>query len=602
VERVTSDELARAVEGRTVPRQFRDTVADRPDAVSLRWQEGDDWLEWTWRDYAERATAVAAGLADLGVERGHRVVLMIRNRPDFHVCDMAALLCGATPVSIYNSSSPEQMQYLAGHCEASVAIVEDIGFLERLLKVRGELPELRHVVVIDDPDGLAPDDVVPFAQLAGADPLDLDRAADVARPDDLATLVYTSGTTGPPKGAMLSHFNLAWLGESNNRMLPVDLGGKRFISYLPMAHILERLLSHYSHVAYGTEVTTCPDPSLLAPYLGQVHPQFFVGVPRVWEKLYGGIQAMTGADPEKKADFDRAVEVGRTVALARLEDRKVDAGTQAAWEQAEAETFSLVRALVGLDACEVAATGAAPITREVFEFFLALGVPLTEGYGMTESSGIITGEYERPRPGSVGRPIPGVELRLGDDGEVLARGGNVFQGYLKDPERTAETVDPDGWLHTGDIGEIDDDGYLHIVDRKKELIITAGGKNISPANIEAALKAFPLVGQAAAIGDNRPYIAALVVLDADVAPGWAASEGIETSGLAELARHPRVQEEIQGYVDEANREFSRVEQVKRFVVLGEEWVPDSLELTPTMKLKRRGIAEKYAEEIESLYS
>jgi long-chain acyl-CoA synthetase len=599
---VTSDDIAREVEGRTIASLFAATATDLADEVALRWQIASDaWDEWTWAQYAERAARFAAALAQLGIGRGDRIVLMLRNRPEFHVADMGALLVGATPVSIYNSSSPDQVRYLAGHCDAKAAVVGDLEFLERILKVRGDLPELRHLVVVDDPHGLAEAGTHRWTDLLTTGPVDLESAAHVARPDDLATVVYTSGTTGPPKGAMLTHGNLAWLESSSSRILPIELRGARFISYLPMAHVLERLLSHYMHVARGTVVTTCPDANLLAAYLGQVRPTAFVGVPRVWEKLYAGIWSMAASDPERAADFQRAVEAGRTKERARLEGRELTAEERAAWERAEAEAFGLVRMLVGLDQCEAAVSGAAPIAPETFDFFRAIGVPLSQGYGMTESTGVITAEYDDPRPGTVGKALPGVEIRIADDGEVLARGGNVFPGYLHDPEKTAETVDDQGWLHTGDVGTIDDDGYLHILDRKKELIITAGGKNISPANVEAALKEHQLVGQVAVIGDNRPYLTALLVLDPDVAPGWAASHGIEETALSDLAEHPEVRAELERFVAEANARFSRAEQIKKFRILGEEWEPDSVELTPTMKLKRRGIADKYRAEIDALY-
>jgi long-chain acyl-CoA synthetase len=575
----TSEELAAAVRGHTVPGQFVKTAARRADLTALRWRTADGgWGEWTWRDYAERAARAAGGFAALGVERGERVVLMLRNRPEFHVADMGALLAGTTPVSIYNSSAPDQIQYLASHSDAVVAVVEDVDFLERFLKVRPELPALRHVVVLDDPDRLAPDDVVRFDDLLDADPVDLEAAAAAVQPDDLATVIYTSGTTGPPKGVMLSHFNVCWTTESTRRAIGFPVEGFRLVSYLPMAHVAERMVTHYFHVLDGTEVTSCPDPAQLAAYLREVRPNYFFAVPRVWEKLYAGVHAALAADPEKQAAVEKAMEAGATDALAP------------------------VRAQIGLDDCQVAFSGAAPIPLEVFTFFLELGLPMSEIYGMSECSGPMTWEPFDVHPGTVGPPIPGCEVKLLDDGEVCCRGGNVFRGYLKDPTRTAEVLDDEGWLHSGDIGVFDDGGYLKIVDRKKELIITAGGKNISPANIEAALKAFPLVGQACVVGDMRPFVVALIVLDPEVAPAWARSRGIEAASLAELARHPDVRAEVERAVAEANKRFNNVEQVKRFTLLGEEWLPDSEELTPTMKLKRRGVLTKYAEEIEALYA
>jgi long-chain acyl-CoA synthetase len=576
---VTSDEVAAAVEGHTVPGRFAVTAARRADKTALRWRTADGgWGELTWRDYAEQAARIAGGLAALGLQRGERVVLMLRNRPEFHVVDMAVLLAGGTPISIYNSSSPDQIQYLASHCEAAIAVVEDVEFLERFLKVAPELPGLRNVVVVDDPDRLAPDDVVSFQSLLAADPVDLEAAAAAVKPDDLATVIYTSGTTGPPKGVMLSHFTICWTTESTRRAVGFPIEGFRLVSYLPMAHVAERNVTHYFHALDGTEVTCCPDPGLLAAYLRDVRPNFFFAVPRVWEKLYAGLQAALAADPDKAAAVTQAMEAGAVDALAP------------------------VRAQIGLDECRVAFSGAAPIPLEVFMFFLKLGLPMSEIYGLSECCGPMTWEPFDVHPGTVGPPIPGCEVELLEDGEVVCRGGNVFQGYLKDPEKTAEVLDDDGWLHTGDIGVFDEGGYLKIVDRKKELIITAGGKNISPANIEAALKSFPLIGQACVIGDMRPYVSALIVLDPEVAPAWAKSRGIDASTMADLARHPDTQAEVDRAVAEANARFNRVEQVKRFTVLTEEWLPDSEELTPTMKLKRRGVLTKYAEEIEALYT
>ena len=566
---MATGEIDAAIAGRTVPGLFAATVAARPDAVALRWRPpGADaaTASMTWAEYAERACGVAAGLRAVGVRPGGRVLLMMRNRPEFHCADMGALLAGATPISIYNSSSPEQIEYLAGHSEASAAIVGDVGMLERFLKVRPALPDLETLVLVDVPDGLAPAEVVPFADLLGATPVNLGEAADRVRPEDLLTLIYTSGTTGPPKGVVISNRNVCWVMESMDRANREPLTGWRQLSYLPMAHVAERIITHYTHLDQGTEVTTCPDPSELASYLREVRPEHFFGVPRVWEKLHAGISAAVAA------------------------------------EQVDGAAFATIRAVVGLDQCRIAMTGAAPIPRPVFDFFLAIGVPLSEVYGMSECTGPMTWARVPVRPGTVGPPIPGQEMKLLDDGEVCCRGGNVFSGYLKDPDRTAEMLDDEGWLHSGDIGLFDEAGYLRIVDRKKELIITAGGKNISPANLEAAIKSYPLIGQACAIGDARPYMTALIVLDPDVAPAWARSRGIGFESLTDLAAHPDVRAEVERCVAEANARFSQVEQIKKIAILPTEWPPDSDELTPTMKLKRRGVLSKYADEIEKLYA
>jgi long-chain acyl-CoA synthetase len=602
---ISKETLDAEVAGRTVTSTFRETVEAYGDQVALRSRDDDGaWTETTWREWADQSCRVAGALAGLGLERGGRVVLMMRNRPEFHVADMGALLNGAAAISIYNSSAPEQVAYLAGHCEATIAILEDVGFLERFLKVRDELPALKHIVILDDPDGLAGPDVIPWSKLLEGDPVDLAEATAIAQPEDMATVIYTSGTTGPPKGVVISHYNVVWTASSLQRGFErsrEDLAGMRIVSYLPMAHIAERMTGYYNAIASAFEVSTCPDPTQIATYLREVKPQVGFGVPRVWEKIYAGVNAALSADPEKGQKFNEAVEAAKPlVNKLTLEGTLTDEERQTL-DFLDAVAFKTVRELVGLDAMEFAITGAAPIPVELVEWYRAIGVPLSEIYGMSENTGPLTWDAERVKPGCVGRALPGVTVELAEDGEVIARGGNVFSGYLKDPEKTAEALDDDGWLHTGDIGEFDDEGYLRIVDRKKELIITAGGKNISPANLEAALKTIPLVGQAAVIGDQRPYISALLVLDPEVAPAWAKSQGIEATSLAELAQNPEVQAEVERGVAEANKRFSQVEQIKRFTILGDEWLPDSEELTPTMKLKRRGINQKYAAEIEGLY-
>jgi long-chain acyl-CoA synthetase len=479
-----------------------------------------------------------------------------------------------------------------------VAIVEAGVFLDRLLAVRHTLPDLRHIVVLDG----APEHTVAWEELLTAAPVDLESAAHVAAPDDLVTVIYTSGTTGEPKGVMLDHANIVWTIESLRLALPFSSEGFRLVSYLPMAHIAERVTTHYGGVVNGYEVTTCPDLHYVASYLGETRPELLFGVPRTYEKIHSGIRAVLAADPAKNEEFDRALAVGLEVDAVHVGGDALAPELERAFQEADTTMLGPVRQLLGLDALRVAVTAAAPIPVEILQFFRALGVPLSEMYGLSESSGPATWEAERVRLGTVGREVPGVELRLGDDGEVIMRGGNVFRGYLDDAAQTAAVLDADGWLHTGDIGERDGDGYLRIVDRKKELIITDGGKNISPANIEAALKAQPLIGQAAAVGDGQPYVVALLVLDPDVAPVWAAQHGVDAASLPELASDPTVLAEVGREVDAVNRRFSHSEQIRRFEVLGVDWLPDSEELTPTMKLKRRGIAAKYAAEIAALYS
>jgi long-chain acyl-CoA synthetase len=566
--------------------------------------EGDTgWGSMTFTELADHVAKAAAGLGELGVGRGDRVVLMMRNIPDFHWLDLGVLFCGATPVSIYNSSAPDQIEYLASHCEAKVAIVEDENFLKGFMQVRDRLPNLRHIVVLN-PTGDLPEGVLGREAVTASDPVDLDQAANNVSPEDLATIIYTSGTTGNPKGVMLSHFNLTWTAESliaSFEWKREESAGKRVVSYLPMAHIAERMVSHYSMASFGYEVSTCPDVAQLLPYLSEVRPNLMFGVPRVWEKIYAGVTAALAADPEKQEKFNEAVAAGQPI-REKMTWGSASDDEIATYDFLDAVAFSTVRNLIGLDECELAVTGAAPIPAELITWFRTVGIPLAEIYGMSESSGPMTFAAKRVKAGSVGPAIPGTEIRLGEDGELCLRGGNVFQGYLNDPEKTAETLDDEGWLHSGDIAEIDEDGYVTIVDRKKELIITAGGKNVSPANLEAALKTITIVGQAAAIGDSRPFISALVVLDPEVAPVWAKNEGIEFEDLEDLARNSRVREEIDRGVERVMAEFNNAERVKKVHILGEEWLPDSELLTPTSKLKRRGVNSRYADEIEALYS
>ena len=595
-------EIHAAVEGLTAPRRFCDLIAAHGDAKALNTmdEDGGGWQSWTWREVADLAATAAGGLRRAGVSSGDRVLLMMANRPDFHWYDLAAQFLRATPVSIYNSSSPEEISYLAGHAEADIAIVENKGFLDRILKVRHELPTLTQIYVIEPPDGELPHGVRPAFELHDADPIDLDEAAAQTSPDDIATLIYTSGTTGPPKGVMISQYNVVYTVEQLRRCIGFDEhADKRVVSYLPMAHIAERMTSHYQAMILGYSVYCCPTATRLTAYLVEVHPEVIFGVPRVFEKIYSGVNAALAGDAAKKQQFDDGVAAAIEIKRAERDGTITDEQRQTL-EFLDAVAFANVRQLVGLDAVEIAVTGAAPISPPVLEWFNAIGVPLSEIYGMSESSGPMCWSPHANKPGSVGQAIPGCEVELADDGEMICKGGNVFQGYLKQRDKTAETI-VDGWLHSGDIGEVDGDGYFRIVDRKKELIITSGGKNISPANLEAALKMIPLVGQAAAIGDNRKFVTAILALDPESAAVWAVAHGRDGALPEELAKDQDVLDEVQSGVDAANQQFAQVEQIKKFTLVGEEWLPDSDVLTPTSKLKRRGINSRYAAEIDAMY-
>lgn len=595
----TSAEISARTEAVTIPKAFLKNVAANGELVALRWKNDDDsWGESTYNEFADQVARAAAGLAARGISRGDRVMLMIRNVPSFHILDVACLFVGATPVSIYNSSSAEQIAYLCNDAGATTAIVENQAFYDAFSAVRDQLPALKSVGSVDEVEGSD----FSLADLLACDPLDLAEAAEIAQPSDLATLIYTSGTTGPSKGVMLDHANISWTIECLRTAFALEeTAGKRIVSYLPMAHIAERVASHYQMVFLGFEVTCCPDPREFPAYAGQVRPHVMFGVPRVWEKIYGGIQAALAADPEKEKAVAEAVEAAAPI----MEKMTFGTATDEELETyafLDAVAFTPIRELVGLDQLVSAITGAAPIPAEILAWFRTIGVPLSEIYGLSETSGQLTWEPYRVKPGFVGIASPGIEMKLAEDGEVLCRGGAVFRGYLNLPEKTAEVLTDDGWFATGDIGEIDDEGYLKIVDRKKELIITAGGKNLSPANLEAALKMIPLVGQACAIGDQRPFVSALVVLDPDVAPSWAAGKGIEYGSMEELAGNVDVIAEIESGLRDAMTNFNHAESVKRLTILGDEWMPDTGLLTPTSKLKRRGIHAQFAPQIEAMYS
>jgi len=582
----------------TIASAFLRTSSSRRDEVALRWKEGDAWLEWTFGEYADRVARAAGGLLAHGVARGDRIVLMLRNVPEFHVLDVAALMVGATPISIYNSSAPDQVEYLVGHSGAVLGIVEDDSFLARFETVRGNLPALKSLGVVK-PGTRAAD--FTLDDLLSAEPIDLEAAVAASSPDDLATVIYTSGTTGPPKGVMITNGNVMFVAETTRGLLPFDdATGKRVVSYLPMAHIAERAVSHYGQIVMGYEVSCCPEPGKIAAFCGDVRPHVLFGVPRVWEKIYGGLMGALAADPEKAKQFEEAVAASREIAMRRSWGTAT-AEDDVTWDFLDDVAFRPIRQLLGLDELVAAVTGAAPIPAELLGWFRAIGVPMSEVYGMSENTGLMTWTAERIKPGTVGPAVPGTEVAIADDGEVICRGPHVFAGYLDDPEKTAEALSDDGWLHTGDIGVLDEDGYLKIVDRKKELIITAGGKNISPANLEAALKNITLVGQAAAIGDQRPFVSALVVLDPDTVPVWAEQHGL-TGSLAELAEDPVVIAEIDRQLLEVMEPFNNAERVKKVKVLGEEWLPDSELLTPTSKLKRRGVNSHFASEIDAIYS
>jgi long-subunit acyl-CoA synthetase (AMP-forming) len=594
----------KGIDQATVPAAFQFTANRVPDRVALRTLDGS--TEITWGEYNERVKRAAGGLASLGLKKGDTVALMMVNRPEFHVPDAAAMHLGATPFSIYNTYTADQIAYLVEDAAPKVAITE-AQFLDRLLEVqqRGKGPE--HIIVVD---GDAPAGGMTLEELEqkGDPDFDLDAAVRAIEPDDVLTLIYTSGTTGNPKGVQITHNNI--LGAIRSYVQIVDFpDGGAIVSYLPMAHIAERVVSHYLPMAFGFSVTSIENARDIGAAMAQVHPAWFFGVPRIYEKIKSGLEAMLDKleDEETKQKIKGALELSlKRVDLIQA-GKEVPPEIEDAWKKADAELFSNLRAAIGLDKVEACNVGAAPTPPEVIRFFHALGVPLSELWGMSETTGAgAVNPPDKIKIGTVGPPAPGIEIKLAEgDNEILIRGAVVMPGYRNNEEKTRETMTDDGWLMTGDIGEFDEDGYLKIVDRKKELIINAAGKNMSPANIESHLKsAGPLIGQAIAIGDSRPYNVALVTLDPDNLPGFLKEAGIDAdpSDLESLAQNEQVVEAVEKEVEQANEHMARVEQIKKVKILATEWEPGGDELTPTMKLKRKPIGEKYKDEIEGLYA
>ena len=585
----------------TLAEAFQATAAELADSVALRTK--DDAETHTWAEYAERVRRVAAGLAAIGVGRGDTVGLMLTNRPEFHFADTAAIHLGATPFSLYNTSAPDQAAYVVEDAGARVLITEE-AFLDVVLSARDTVDALTHIVLVDGQAGGGAITLDELERGGEAADLDFEAAWRAVEPDDVLTLIYTSGTTGPPKGVELTHRSMLAATRSYDELLSLPPG--RVVSWLPMAHIAERNASHYLAMTHGFTATCCPDPRQLAAYLPEVRPTWFFAVPRIWEKLKAALEIgfEQEQDPVKRKAIEVAMDVGRRKMEAEQEGGEVPDELALEFSRSDAAILSTIRKRLGLDKLDAVNVGAAPCPREVMEFFHSIGIPLAELWGMSETCAAGTcNPLERIKIGTVGPPAPGIELKIAEDGEILVRGEMVMKGYRGQPEKTAEAIDSEGWLHTGDVGELDEDGYLKIVDRKKELIISASGKNMSPANIEATIKvASPLIGQAVAIGDERPYNVALLVLDPDAVRLFAQQHGLEADSIERLAGEKAVLDEVAAAVERANARLARIEQIKRFELLPEEWQPGGDELTPTMKLKRRPIAHKYADRIEALYA
>jgi len=596
----------------TMTQHFMATAERVPDQGALV-DRGPDgvWRVTTWGQYRDRASALAMGLRGLGVEHGDVVAIMCGNRPEHVIADVGAMMAGATPVSIYNTLTSDQIAYVAGDAAAKVAIVEHADYLATWSAIRDQLPALEHVVLIE---GDAPEGVLTWAEVLadGAqrmadDPAAFEQSWQSVGPDDPATVIYTSGTTGPPKGVVITHGNLSWIVNSLATALdlhPSDEGPQRGLSYLPLAHIAERLTSHYMALSTGLTVYFAREIGQVREVLLEARPNIFMAVPRVWEKFHAAM--LTALDDEKASRRKlvlHAIRTGAAVAEHRRAGSTAPLGLRAQHAVFDRVILSKLRGRLGLDQLRFAVSGAAPISDDLLAFFAGMGVEILEVYGMTETTAIISCNLPGAiRHGTVGRSLPGAEMRIADDGEVMARGPHITPGYLNRPDATAETLADDGWLLTGDLGSIDVDGYLRITGRKKELIITAGGKNLSPNNIEESIKQqSTIIGQMCAVGDRQPFIGALIVLDPEATPAWASHHGLDETDVARLAQHPVIIEEVTRAVAAGNEKLARVEQVREFRILGNEWTPESGEVTPSLKVKRSVVHEKYADLIGSIY-
>jgi long-subunit acyl-CoA synthetase (AMP-forming) len=581
----------------TLCEAFQRTAAIEPDAVALR-TPGDTQL-LTWREYAAQVRQVAAGLAALGVRRGDTVSLMMANRIEFYPLEVGAQHVGGTSFSVYNTLPAEQLTYLFDNAGTKVAICEQ----QYVDRIRASGAQLEHVICIDgSPKGtLSLDDLY----AAGRADFEFESTWRAVQPDDTITLIYTSGTTGNPKGVEMTHANLLFEAFALDAVLGVR-PGDRITSFLPSAHIADRMMALYNQEVFGTQVTVVSDARAIAAALPDTSPTIWGAVPRVWEKLKAGIEFAVTHEPDeaKRQALQWAMSVAAKRAAALVAGDPIPDELAAEWASADEFVLSKLRDRLGFGELRWAVSGAAPIPKETLAFFAGIGIPIAEVWGMSELSCVASVSHPREaKLGTVGKLLPGLEYKIADDGEFLVRGPLVMKGYRREPEKTAEAIDAEGWLHTGDIFDVDPDGYLRVVDRKKELIINAAGKNMSPANIEnTIMAACPMVGAMLTVGDGRPYNTALLVFDADSVGPYAARHGIADASPAALASDPEVIARIAAGVAEGNAKLARVEQIKRFRVLPALWEPGGDEITLTMKLKRRPIMAKYAAEIEDLYA
>ncbi|MEU1899592.1 AMP-dependent synthetase/ligase [Nocardiopsis dassonvillei] len=602
------EQVRQAVEGQTIPRLLRRNARLFPDHPALTDGIGPDATTWTWSRLRDEVAALTRAFALLGIRPDDRVLIAMSKRPEHWVVDLAAIHLGALACSAYDTLSTEQIRYIVRHSAATMVVLEGPEQVRRWQPVLDEAPHLRAVVVLD-PDAVRPGDgrFVGYSGLRGdtvpeAGSPEFEELTDAVTEDQPLTLVYTSGTTGDPKGVVLSHRNVIHESLMQEHLVTAP-EHPRTVAYLPLAHIAERVLGIYMPVCNTGHVTICGDPAQLPAALRTVRPNGFFGVPRVWEKLAAGLRMQLDRLPEEAAAaVTPAKEAATQVFRLRSRGEEVPADLAERAQRLDREVLKPIRAAIGLDECHRSFSGAAPIPTSVLEFLAGVGLTVYEVWGLSETTGSATvSTSEGFELGAVGRPGPGIEVAVADDGELLVRGPVVFPGYLDEHGGIVPATDADGWLATGDIGTVNERGIVSITDRKKELIITSGGKNIAPTRIESSLRAHPLVAYAVAIGDSRPYVTALIVLDEESAPLWARAQGIDVATPDGLAGHTVVLKALDELVESTNASLSQAEQVKKYRVLAGPWTAESGELTPKLSLKRRVIVDRYADVIDSMY-
>ncbi|MEJ2719113.1 MAG: AMP-binding protein [Deltaproteobacteria bacterium] len=595
----------------TVPEMFLDRVSRHPDNVALRYKYLGIWRDITWGEYRQKVRHTALGLVCLGIQKGDRVAIIGENRPEWLFADLAVMCIGGVSVGIYTTSAAGQCEYVVAHSQSRIYIAEDEEQLDKALMFRNRTPDLKKIVVIDpkglrdfsDPMVMTFDELLAQGQeLDQREPDRFDQTTRTVRPEDQALTIYTSGTTGPPKGAMLSHYNVAWTGWSIGEALPL-YSTDELLSFLPLSHIAERMFSSFLPLRFGYTVNFTESPDTVMANVQEVSPTVMFAVPRIWEKYYSGIRIrIANATWFKRVSYFLAERIGRRYAELKFQRKKIPIGLRFLRLIADIVVLYKLRERLGFERLRDAVSGAAPISPEVLKYYNAIGVRLRQVYGQTEGTGpTCIHQGDNIEPENVGPPLPGVEVRIDEDGEILVKGGNVFMGYFRDPQATSETL-VDGWLHSGDVGELDSRGYLAITDRKKDLIITAGGKNIAPQNIENQLKFSPYINDAIVIGDKLKFLSALIVLDEENVIQYAQDEKIPFTTYESLTKSPEIIELIDREVQEVNKNLAHVETVKKFTIVPKKLYEEDGEVTPTMKVKRKYINEIYGDLIKAMYT